>query len=346
MPFHINYSGPAQVSAFMRVEKYKRESVDSEKRDDETKEIEPTKNHDVEMKEAGTPITRPVLSGAPSTDSVMTEATAVAESQGTIVNDNKHSPLPPLEDEDKRFISTFRGRSIHGLTISLPVGYSGLVLRAEANPHEHAGVEKKKEDDVPKSTKGKGKAAASKTKAGATTAKDEAKGKPRGRLTRSAAPKRVEEPIIIEDEEQEKKEEDNDAPELETGNGDDAGEPLPDSKPVKQLVPTAQFSSFTLWHADRPVDKGNDEYARTLKEWLALAHEVRSCILFFALVSDWNCRLIEQTCNPALPSSLYLLSSSSLLFYAILSLYPAVCISLYVSTSFYERHLPRNTSHA
>jgi hypothetical protein len=38
-----------------------------------------------------------------------------------------------------------------------------------------------------------------------------------------------------------------------------------------------------LWHQDRPVDKGRDEYCRTLTEWIALSHEVN------LLVSFWHC---------------------------------------------------------
>ena len=49
---------------------------------------------------------------------------------------------------------------------------------------------------------------------------------------------------------------------------------MPDEHPVRRLIPHAQFSSFTLWHQDRPVDKGRDEYYRTLTEWIALSHEV------------------------------------------------------------------------
>ena len=33
-----------------------------------------------------------------------------------------------LKDVDKRFISSFRGRAIHGLTVDVPTGYTGLLL--------------------------------------------------------------------------------------------------------------------------------------------------------------------------------------------------------------------------
>ncbi|KAJ7916730.1 ribonuclease H2, subunit C [Mycena leptocephala] len=53
------------------------------------------------------------------------------------------------------------------------------------------------------------------------------------------------------------------------------------------LMPTAQFSSFVLWHPDIPVDPGRDEYLRSLTEWIRLADEVGSFFFLpnFALTS-------------------------------------------------------------
>jgi len=44
--------------------------------------------------------------------------------------------------------------------------------------------------------------------------------------------------------------------------------------PTRTLLPVAQFSSFRLWSADFPADAGTDEYARTLTEWITLAHHI------------------------------------------------------------------------
>ena len=60
--------------------------------------------------------------------------------------------------------------------------------------------------------------------------------------------------------------------------------PTGNEHPICRLIPHAQFSSFTLWHQDRPVDKGQDEYCRTLTEWIAFSHEVNK-----PLVSFWCC---------------------------------------------------------
>ncbi|KAJ7035509.1 ribonuclease H2, subunit C [Mycena alexandri] len=45
-------------------------------------------------------------------------------------------------------------------------------------------------------------------------------------------------------------------------------------KNARTLMPTAQFSSFVLWHPDIPVDPGRDEYLRSLTEWIRLANEI------------------------------------------------------------------------
>jgi ribonuclease H2 subunit C len=47
-----------------------------------------------------------------------------------------------------------------------------------------------------------------------------------------------------------------------------------DSRKTRTLIPTAQFSSFVLWHPDIPVDAGRDEYLRSLTEWIRLSDEV------------------------------------------------------------------------
>ncbi|PPQ95969.1 hypothetical protein CVT26_016186 [Gymnopilus dilepis] len=285
MPFHINYSGPASVSAYMRTEKAASEvstvkdenslkvtvdpsaveassstaqtEVDTLERTQDTPTVEQT----IQLSIPATPSVESVES---QTISVMSETTLVNESQTSLTSATStiQSP-PPLEDADKRFVSTFRGRTIHGLEIPLPPGYSGLVLQSEEKPSSSATTE-----DAAKSNKGK-------------AADREAAPRPRGRLTRSAVSKRPE-IITVEDGDVEMA-----APEaphdLLDATTDDASSTTPmDSRPVRQLVPKSQFSSFMLWHADRPVDKGNDEYFRTLTEWMSLAHEVSFFLQFVA----------------------------------------------------------------
>lgn len=38
----------------------------------------------------------------------------------------------------------------------------------------------------------------------------------------------------------------------------------------RTLLPTASFSSLTIWNPDGPLDEGKDEYCRTLGEWMSL----------------------------------------------------------------------------
>lgn len=296
MPFHISYSGHAAVSAYMRIEKALPElSTIKDAKDENLEEmgastdlsespaikISPA-NADVQMDVSVSAMTaQPTLLNVtadqdmqtsiptmPSLESVgsesqtlsiTTESTLLNDSQTPIPSDISTVSLPPpvLDDADKRFVSTFRGRTIHGLTVDLPPGYSGLVLQSEA---EGASSDSTKEDTTQNTrSKDKGKATEKETAA-----------KPRGRLTRSAVSKRSE-VITVEDDDVEMAGPDSNGP---TDDPDTVAAPI-DDRPIRNLVPKSQFSSFTLWHADRPVDKGSDEYFRTLTEWISLAHEVR-----------------------------------------------------------------------
>ncbi|KAF7356991.1 hypothetical protein MVEN_01035700 [Mycena venus] len=55
---------------------------------------------------------------------------------------------------------------------------------------------------------------------------------------------------------------------------DDGDEETESGQNSRTLMPTAQFSSFVLWHPDIPVDPGRDEYLRSLTEWIQLADEI------------------------------------------------------------------------
>ncbi|KAF8957147.1 ribonuclease H2, subunit C [Flammula alnicola] len=290
MPFHIDYTGPAPVSTFMRVEKVKPEDVAELKEETTTVMVAPPPgDEDVQMKPdastTGTPAqvsettdvemkaSLTVTSSAETESQTLsvtttTESTLVVESQTALSSESTQVSTPPLlEDADRRFVSTFRGRSIHGLTIDLPAGYGGLILQTEGDDKPKGGGEEDAKAKIgkPKAKAGKGK---EKEKAGA---------KSRGRLTRSAA--LLSKPQVIAVDDDEEMEDSTSAAAPDAGHDDVQGEDTHDAQieddyPVRRLIPKAQFSSFTLWHADRPVDKGRDEYYRTLTEWVALAHEI------------------------------------------------------------------------
>ncbi|PBK85688.1 ribonuclease H1 small subunit [Armillaria gallica] len=117
-------------------------------------------------------------------------------------------------------VSSFRGRTLHGTQIDVPVGYTGLVLK---------GV------DGVKKEKGRGKAPQAHSPSRATH-----------RSTRN------------------RRDEDEDMEEYETA--------TQSSAPV--LNPTAQFSSFVLWHPDTLGREKDDEYVRSLNEWTKLSEQI------------------------------------------------------------------------
>ncbi|EDR14441.1 uncharacterized protein LACBIDRAFT_321508 [Laccaria bicolor S238N-H82] len=308
MPFHINYNGPAAVSTFMRIKHAKGEVGAPEKNQiggineevvvgvegltvkdaSAEKQVVMIKNEDVSMEETTTdsnlpqikqkasePITeldiekdveeRDIVSFGNSTpgerkgEKAAQVATVMDASQdsssempiltGSTSSVELPSPLEyiipsPSDPDSSRFVSTFRGRAIHGLKVGLPAGYVGVLLRSE-------GVASSSQ-----ATRNKGKAKAKPVLKKVTTRK--------GRFTRSAVPKRAVEEVEAEDQEP------DETASLEA----DCVEALPNDVPIRTLVPISQFSSFVLWHADRPVDENRDEYFRSLAEWTKLAEEI------------------------------------------------------------------------
>ncbi|CAA7265203.1 unnamed protein product [Cyclocybe aegerita] len=315
MPFHIDYDGPALVSAFMRVSPLKQEdspskiappavegeetagnaSADAMNVDSATAvalaeptatsstiDVSTSQSTDVDMENATKDTSQAPT--PPAMTRSNTESTLVVESQASsstsILSQSTLQQLPAaastsmsvLDELEKRVVSSFRGRTIHGLLIDLPPGYSGLVLESEgdANTHPAKLETKEREKESEESTKGKAK-----TKAKAAP---KASSKPRGRLARSAASKKPE-VIEIEDEDEEMPEASTSLKESQEPTDD--AEPPQDAPSTRSLVPKAQFSSFTLWHADRPVEKTRDEYFRTLEEWIALSHEIHRTDIAF-----------------------------------------------------------------
>ncbi|KAF7776323.1 hypothetical protein Agabi119p4_4716 [Agaricus bisporus var. burnettii] len=57
-------------------------------------------------------------------------------------------------DEAERYVSTFRGRRIHGLDVPLPAGYSGLVLRGGGTKKKKGKEEKAEEREGELTTSG------------------------------------------------------------------------------------------------------------------------------------------------------------------------------------------------
>lgn len=126
MPFHIAYTGPAPVSTYFRVTHPK----------------------------SGIPIAPPVLvedNNKRSVEQSDSQTTLVAaESQQTLANDvdmltlsestssttnNSNSNLNSLapQGDEKHLTAAFRGRTVRGLAVDLPEGYTGLVLSSPSS---------------------------------------------------------------------------------------------------------------------------------------------------------------------------------------------------------------------
>ena len=63
------------------------------------------------------------------------EAEVVAKSTASRVL--RPGAIARLADSARRFVSSFRGRTVHGVEVALPNGYVGLVLRGDAHGKAH-----------------------------------------------------------------------------------------------------------------------------------------------------------------------------------------------------------------
>ncbi|CDO68842.1 hypothetical protein BN946_scf184805.g51 [Trametes cinnabarina] len=230
MPFHIAYSGPAPVSTYFRTQSAREPTFGRQAKNVETR---------VAALEAQSP------SNSHTTLLADSQSLMASSSSSTLVDVDMHQsdtlPSASSQATSRHYTSAFRGRSMHGLRIDLPDGYSGIVLQ------------------TPDDTTVNGRAPASRA-AEEARPKSRAKAKPTVRTTRRA--KRAEEDV-------------EDAVEDPLG----AAQLLWEGS-TRVLRPAAQFASFVLWHPDIPVDEGRDEYIRSLTEWTKLAaeiHRVEDC---------------------------------------------------------------------
>ncbi|KAI0630816.1 ribonuclease H2, subunit C [Trametes polyzona] len=160
-----------------------------------------------------------------------------SDSSATVVDVDMQTTADASSNSSSRhFAAAFRGRLMHGLKVELPKGYAGIVLRT---PGDH-----------------NGQAPASSSKAAdEQTSKSRSRTKTNTRSSRRAKPTAEPEPEV-------------------EAQDPDGLEGREEEGPVRLLQPTAQFSSFVLWHPDIPVDEGRDEYLRSLTEWTKLAAEI------------------------------------------------------------------------
>lgn len=258
LPFSVNYTGPAPVSTYFRVERTSSQ-VAVPALDEKIAPLESEK-----AVESVASSSKVVDEGAPTSDvgtETLDEVTGVSADIPDIrVDAALGEPTLPaglLEsatDTPVRFVASFRGRIVQGMSVGLPEGYAGIVLKADGT-------------GVAVNEKGKGKEKATK-----------------GRVTRrSSARAKATEDVEME------------VDEGDTMHGDQGHEQESDSRMTRILQPVSTFSSFVLLHPDIPVDEGKDEYLRSLSEWTRLSAEV--CFLFSQPkpgVSDVFIRKIHQ----------------------------------------------------
>jgi hypothetical protein len=145
MPFHIQHTGPAPVSTYFRIRPHVSSSLPSSTLDDTLPSGDPEKvpNATVSNSEAslegqeGTPV---VVADIAVPTIVTTEtdvAAAKAQSLAPTSRFLQTGAIARLSESAKRFVSSFRGRTVHGVEVALPKGYVGLVLRGDANGKTH-----------------------------------------------------------------------------------------------------------------------------------------------------------------------------------------------------------------
>ena len=145
MPFHIQHTGPAPVSTYFRIQPHVGPSSQSpsasdqplSRRDSQAELTTANLNSEavlLEEKEdssmavdADPTVADPAVTAAAGVDIVAANAKAPASPVP------QSGPIRRLSESAKRFISSFRGRTVHGVEVALPKGYVGIVLRGDAN---------------------------------------------------------------------------------------------------------------------------------------------------------------------------------------------------------------------
>ncbi|KAL0954088.1 hypothetical protein HGRIS_005234 [Hohenbuehelia grisea] len=232
MPFNIDYNGIAPISTYFRVEPSKERVAAPE---------EPKGGNSTVDASPAAPSTNSEATGLLKEDiDVSTPGDPGAE-VGTVLAPEVVEPTASAS-ESTRFVSSFRGRAIHGLRVELPPGYSGLILRSAGEDLNEA-------------------SSSVSTREAPTTEKvtaEHSSAKTTRRSTRHAQGAATAEPIR-----------DADGDEV-MADSTDAGS-YGEEPPIRGLHPTAAFSAFMLWQPDNPVNEARDEYHRSLTEWVGLS---------------------------------------------------------------------------
>ncbi|KAG6889762.1 hypothetical protein C0995_014689 [Termitomyces sp. Mi166 len=267
MPFHIDYSGPAPISTYLRVNAAK-ETVGAPEAEQPNNDPQATSN----SQDAG--LSQELVAVADATDQedkMETDATSALEASSTVdapepieqptgdaqaTSDSQDAgpsqelvaAVDATDREDKMETDTTPApeassspsKRVTDTTTRFISSFRGRTIQGlkVALPEGYVGVVLRGDGaSDPKTRKGKG----------AQRRNLKSNGK---RTTRSRNKTVPDEPESV----------------------DDKPMNVDQDEETRTLSVASQFSNFVLWHADHPVDEGRDEYLRSLNEWTRLAH--------------------------------------------------------------------------
>ncbi|KAI0290598.1 ribonuclease H2, subunit C [Russula brevipes] len=134
MPFHIQHTGPAPVSTYFRVRPHVITPLPVTSPLEDSQAGPTTAATDTEMASEEKDNAPMAMDGtSPSTTTAAADLAKKAPAPCAL----RPGPIARLAESAKRFISSFRGRTVHGVEVALPKGYAGLVLRGDASGKAH-----------------------------------------------------------------------------------------------------------------------------------------------------------------------------------------------------------------
>ncbi|KAL1707013.1 ribonuclease H2, subunit C [Schizophyllum commune] len=139
LPFHIAHTGPAPVSTYFLTQPAKEVVGAPEGSKTTVKEASPAADTTAEADstaEAHAPATTDEADAPATTDEAKASATINAPTADLSTAASSGSTTDPAitSHPSKRLVSSFRGRTVHGLRVDVPPGYLGVVLRADGQP--------------------------------------------------------------------------------------------------------------------------------------------------------------------------------------------------------------------
>ena len=144
MPFHIQHTGPAPVSTYFHIQPQVGQSSSLPDPSPPSRESQTDTTVTVTTKVLSEEMDNP--STAAGAHLVVENTAITVAARVDVVAANVATPATPvlrsgpirrLSESAKRFVSSFRGRTVHGVEVSLPKGYGGIVLRGDANDKAH-----------------------------------------------------------------------------------------------------------------------------------------------------------------------------------------------------------------